>query len=129
MSNEDQEAVWRDIVEHYGDRPQLADDELGERPEPLPDPGPADRTPWAPEDHYVPPAPPPVPRPTAPRALAWLGMFGAPVVVLVLLVLGVTVPSWLGFLLFCAFVGGFVFLVATMRKDDDSDPWDDGAVV
>jgi hypothetical protein len=132
----DQDAAWRDIVAHYGDRAELsADDVAAEQPDvpraiPRPEDDP-DR--WLPpeldEEHYVPPPPPPLPRPTGPRLLAWLGLFGSPAVVLLCLVVGVTIPSWGGVLLFFAFIGGFSYLVATMRRHDDSDPWDDGAVI
>ncbi|MCW2817236.1 MAG: hypothetical protein JWR42_23 [Marmoricola sp.] len=79
-------------------------------------------------EHFVPPPPPPVPVAAPPRLLAWIGLFGVPVLVLVALVIGRPVPSWLGLLLTLWFVGGFVFLVASMRpgpRDED----DDGAVL
>jgi hypothetical protein len=133
-----QDAAWREIVENYGDRP-LLDDEPDEQPpaepvaehpaavaEPPPAPAPAPVAP--PEEHFVPPPPPPVPWAEPRRLLAWLGLFGVPVLVLVGIVTQVSVPSWLGLLLMVWFVGGFVFLVASMRpgpRDED----DDGAVV
>ena len=43
-------------------------------------------------------------------------------------VLDWTFPSWASFGLVAAFVGGFVFLVATMPRDG-GDGWGDGAVV
>ncbi len=69
-----------------------------------------------------------MPRAEPRRLLAWVGLFGAPALVLLALVLGVVIPSWLGLILMVWFVGGFVFLVASMRpgpRDED----DDGAVV
>ncbi|GAB3666844.1 hypothetical protein GCM10027596_35030 [Nocardioides korecus] len=90
--------------------------------------GPAHREPPEDGEHFVPPPPPPVPVATPPRLLAWIGLFGVPVLVLVALVVGWPVPSWLGLLLTLWFVGGFVFLVASMRpgqRDED----DDGAVL
>jgi hypothetical protein len=80
-----------------------------------------------PEEHYVPPPAPPIPRPEPRRLLAWAGMLGAPVVALVLLVLG-SLPSFVSVVLFCWFVGGFGYLVATMN-DRGGDGWDDGAQV
>jgi hypothetical protein len=47
---------------------------------------------------------------------------------LVAVVLGWTYPVWFAVGLVLAFVGGFVFLVATMPRDR-GDGWDDGAVV
>lgn len=121
--------AWRDIVAHYGDRPDVPD--LPAPPPVVPeqhddDPEPASEHR---EERYVPPTPPAAPLPRGPRAAAWAGLFGAPVVMLAFIVLGQSMPGWLAFLLFVAFVGGFGYLVATMRKHDDSDPWDDGAVV
>jgi len=43
-------------------------------------------------------------------------------------VFGLTYPTWVAVGLVAAFVGGFVFLVATMSRDGD-DHWGDGAVV
>ena len=80
------------------------------------------------EDHYVPPAPPPLPRTTPPRLLAWLGLFGVPMFVLLALVAGLALPPWLGLVLMVWFVGGFVFLVASMRPEPRDD-YDDGAVL
>jgi hypothetical protein len=143
----DEDAIWRSIVDNYGDRPQLEDEpeievppslrDLGAQPGagpdahpgPQPDPGPDDRgaeTDF--EEHYVPPPPPPLPRPAPPRLLAWIGLFGVPVFVLVALVIGVSLPSWLGLVLMFWFVGGFVYLVASMRPRP-GDGYDDGARV
>ena len=129
------EAAWRSIIAHYGDRPDLGPDigedepeisvppslrglhPTGEPPEPV-----------EAEDHFVPPAPPPLPRPAPPRLLAWLGLFGVPAFVLVALVTHLDVPAWLGLVLMVWFVGGFVYLVASMRPHADDD-YDDGAVL
>jgi hypothetical protein len=138
-----QDAAWRQIVENYGDRPLLDDDrEVAEdttaddapapridRPASTPEPRPAPRVRAEPaEEHYVPPPPPHVSLAEPRRLLGWLGLLGVPVLVLLALVAKVTVPSWLGVMLMAWFVGGFVYLVASMRsgpRDDD----DDGAVV
>ncbi len=148
MTERDDEA-WRAIVENYGERPAL-----GDAPEaragseqdasPLPaEPGqepptgvpdqPAEpdatiaRAP-AEEEGFVPPPAPPLPYVAPPRLAAGLGTFGAPLVLLVCVVAGIAVPSWLGYLLVAGFVGGFAYLVAHMKKRPD-DPWDDGARV
>jgi hypothetical protein len=76
----------------------------------------------------VPPEPPPVPRGTPARILAWLGLFGAPVVMVAAVAFGWQFPMWLTIGLVAAFIGGFVFLVATMPRDR-GDGWGDGAVV
>lgn len=138
----DEDAIWRSIVDHYGDRPRLEDEPEVEVP-----PSPRDLQPPAtdpadvddhgsdesfasadPEGHYVPPPPPPLPRPEPRRLLAWIGLFGVPVFVLVALVAGLSLPSWLGLLLMVWFVGGFVYLVASMRPRP-GDGFDDGAQV
>jgi hypothetical protein len=124
-----EDAAWRSIVDNYGDRPEIEEAEVApptppqvhhEEPEPPP---PAD-----PEDHFRPPPPPPLPLPGPPRLLAWLGLFGVPTLVLVLLVAGVDLPTWMGLVLMVWFVGGFVYLVASMRPGSGDD-YDDGAVL
>lgn len=85
---------------------------------------------WENEGHFVPPAPPPVPLPEPRRRMAWIGLFGAPALMLLGIVLGWAFPSWVSALLVSAFVGGFVYLVATMPRDGRGHwPDDDGAVV
>ena len=80
-----------------------------------------------PEDHFVPPEPERVPTPEPPRLIAWAGVFGVPVVVLVLVVLQVSLPPWASMLCLAWFVGGFGYLVATMRREPPDNDWDDGA--
>jgi hypothetical protein len=85
----------------------------------------------APDDgghHFIPPEPPPVPRGTPARRLAWAGLFGPPVVMVLAVLLRWTPPTVVTMALVSAFVGGFVFLVCTMPRDG-GDGWDDGAVV
>jgi len=136
---EREDAAWQSIVENYGDRPELRTPPAAE-PEPVPEPPafevPAELGPrsWEPgddpdDDRYVPPPPPPLPRPQGLRLAAWLGLFGVPAVVLLCIILGVSLPSPLGFLALVWFVGGFGYLVATMNGPKDPGGWDDGAVV
>jgi hypothetical protein len=144
-TGDDPDAAWRAIVENYGDRAELD--------EPRPEPGPpapsnapssapfggrfGDPTAFAREDDdpflaeeegYEPPEPPPVPRTTPDRLAAWLGIFGSPVVLLLALILQISLPSWLGYVLVAGFVGGFVYLVYRMPRGP-RDPWDDGAQI
>jgi hypothetical protein len=79
------------------------------------------------DEHFVPPPAPPIPRPEPRRLLAWAGLLGAPLVGLLFLLLG-GLPAAVSFLLFCWFVGGFGYLVATMN-DGNRDGWDNGAQV
>lgn len=131
------DAAWRAIVENYGERVELDDDE----------PPPAPATPLfpaalddevdldggledagEPEEHFVPPPPPPLPRVAADRMVAWAGVFGSPIVLLAALVFSISLPAVLGYLLVAAFVGGFIYLVAKMPRGP-RDPWDDGAQI
>lgn len=79
-----------------------------------------------PEDHFVPPSAPPLPVPEPDRGIAWLGVIGSPIVLLLSLLTGLSFPSWVGYLLIAWFVGGFVYLVARMDREP-RDPWDDGS--
>jgi hypothetical protein len=81
-------------------------------------------------EHFVPPAPPPLPRLDPHKQVAWLGLVGGPLLLVIAALFTVALPAWLSFLAVAGFVGGFVTLIATMddRTDEDRDS-DDGAVV
>lgn len=82
------------------------------------------------EEHFTPPEVAAAPLPEPRRLLAWVGVLGVPLALVVLVVLGIDIPSWGSLLMIVWSLGGFGFLVATMRRDDDDDDgWDDGAVV
>lgn len=151
----DDDRAWRAIIENYGERAELDEDPAGPV-EPTPpavagapfggrfgDPrllGADDRSdgfddgPAAPqhepdeEEGYEPPPPPPLPTVAPDRGLAWAGVFGSPTVLLVMMVLQISIPWWLGWTLIIGFVGGFVYLVAKMPREP-RDPWDDGAQI
>jgi hypothetical protein len=91
---------------------------------------PAPLPPAGDDEHYVPPAPPPLPRLDPVTKGAWVALFGGPGYLLLAVLLGWVVPSWVGFCAVAAFVGGFATLVVRMgdRPPGDSGP-DDGAVV
>jgi len=80
------------------------------------------------EDHFVPDPPGPLPHLEPYKQLAWAGVIGGPLALLIAALTGLDLPEWLSWLAIVGFVGGFVTLVATMSDDDDWDP-DDGAVV
>ena len=146
----DLDAEWAQIISNYGDRPAMGSDpeveEGAERPSRNPRRNLFDRSyiesttessselnsaaTWDDEGHFVPPEPPPLPTLEPRRKLAWIGLFGAPAMLLLAVVFSWHFPSWLGTLLVLAFVGGFVYLVATMPRSRPGD-WggDDGAVV
>lgn len=141
-SSEDE--AWRSIVDNYGERASLDDtsplpapggDAPEADPEPV-DPGPEPFDPthdevdqWdaEPEERFVPPVPPPAPRLPAPVRLAWFGVLGGPALLVLTLLVGLRLPSWIGFALVASFVGGFVYLVATMDRFGRREPWDDGS--
>lgn len=82
------------------------------------------------EGHYEPPPPPPIPKGDPVTRWAWAGAIGAPVLALVLLLLGQNLDGFLGLFLVGACLGGFVTLLSRLRPGPrvDDGP-DDGAVV
>lgn len=79
-----------------------------------------------PDEGYVPPQPPPIPRPAdAIGRFSWAAVLGGPLLVLLVTILGW--DRWLANLGVALTVGGFVSLVWRMNDRDDED--DDGAVV
>lgn len=133
MSSRDEDEAWRQIVANYGDAPSVEDVPRSEpqeveaepRVEPAAEPAPAS-FPWEDEGRFVPPPAPPIPRPEPRRALAWSGLFGAPLVLLVALIFGIYLPGWMSLVLVGGFVGGFLYLVSTMPTEP-RDPGDDGS--
>lgn len=135
----DEDAAWEAIVAHYGDRPELEEEPPPPPPadppaRPVLEPGWRDdlqtEATWEDEGHFVPPQPPPPPPLDPRRKAAWIGLFGAPVLMLVGVVLGWNYPGFIGFLLAGSFIGGFVYLVATMpKRRPGEESGDDGAVV
>ncbi len=138
-----EDAEWLQLVESYGDRPEFPEPaapaptaETTVDPVDTVDPGTVREEPsefgpsWEDEDGFVPPPVPPVPRPRGPKAFAWFGLFGVPVLVLLTIMLSIELPSFVTLLFLVWFVGGFGYLVATMQGPQDPDSgWDDGAVV
>jgi hypothetical protein len=136
VSGQDHDEAWRAIVENYGDRPALDDEPpapsepqpasaMPETDEPAEDPEDAEEV----AERFVPPVPPPGPSLRLPDHLPWLGVLGSPALLLVATLAGIDLPGWAGYALVAAFLGGFVWLVATMRRGGGRDPWDDGARV
>ncbi|MCW2844079.1 MAG: hypothetical protein JWN22_1995 [Nocardioides sp.] len=134
MQPDNEDDVWRSIVENYGDRAEVDRTEVDLPPPVAPawhdagdEPGEPDEAPAAwDDDQFVPPAPPPLPRVEPDRLVAWIGLFGSPALLLTALVLGLHLPSWIGYLLIAWFIGGFLYLVVKMPSGP-RDPGDDGA--
>ena len=140
----DEDAAWRSIIENYGPEPS---DSSGERDSQLVEPVETTEPPsvvepvetyqdsfntaasWDDEGHFIPPNPPPLPPLEPKRKFAWTGLFGAPTLMLIAVVLGWDLPRLLIGFLVCWFVAGFVFLVATMPRTRGGDGPDNGAVV
>jgi hypothetical protein len=128
VSRQDEDDAWRSIVENYGERVEL------DPPPPVTEPDAANEKhdeddDWDDDDeHFVPPPPPPLPHPTPVRMAAWIGVFGAPAVLLVVMVLALPLPTWVEKGLVGYFVAGFLYLVFHMDRGP-RDPWDDGARV
>jgi hypothetical protein len=139
------ELAWREIVDNYGERPVLHDDEPSSSsragaaqeeapdPEPLPDHLVDDdeveirEEAIASSERFRPPTPPPFPRPrTWQRGVAWSGIFVAPALALLIALTSFYVAPLVGWALLTWFVGGFLFLVREMPKSP-RDPWDDGS--
>jgi hypothetical protein len=151
----DEEKAWRDLVARFDGQPEdqpstapwperenLRTSLDGKPPpaQPESDDPPARPVPSDPsdsadlaedEDHFVPPAPPPLPRLEPVLKGAWLALFGGPAYLLVATAAGWTVPGWAAFCAMAAFVSGFVVLVLHLGDDhrDNGSGSDDGAVV
>ena len=79
-------------------------------------------------EHFVPPEPPPMPRAGWRGWLPWVGVLGAPVLLLVLVLAGQRPSGTPLLLLVAGFVAGFLTLVVRLPTSRDGDD-DDGAVV
>jgi hypothetical protein len=128
------ELAWREIVEHYGERPVL-DEDARQAPRPAPEPvehdepedtaDDADDVPAV--DRFRPPPPPPFPTPrTWQRGVAWAGILLTPALALVIGLFSIHVAPLVGWALVAWFVGGFGYLVRHMPRAP-REPWDDGS--
>lgn len=79
--------------------------------------------------HFVPPEPPPIPRPDLPHRLAWTGVLLGPVLLVVFALLWRDVPQWVVGALASGIVAGFGYLVWRLPRTRDRDDPDDGAIV
>jgi len=83
------------------------------------------------EEHYVPPAPPPLPKLDPITKGAWVALFGGPAYLIAATAAGWSVPGIAAFFAVAAFVTGFAILVLRMNDPGPGGPDDggDGAVV
>jgi hypothetical protein len=83
------------------------------------------------DDHYIPPAPPPLPRLDPLAKGAWAALFGGPGYLVVATAAGWSVSGFAAFCAVAAFVAGFAILVLRMNEPGPGGPddGDDGAVV
>ncbi|CAN5874506.1 hypothetical protein BH20ACT6_BH20ACT6_03120 [soil metagenome] len=81
--------------------------------------------------HFVPPTPPPLPRPRGASGLAWIGVLGGPLVLVLTAAAHLSLPTLVTAACVLGFVGGMVFLIVQLDDGDrdGSDGWDDGAQV
>jgi hypothetical protein len=126
----DEDAAWRDLIARF-DVPAPA-----EQPAPWPDREdvPAQRTVQTvdeEDEHFVPPAPPPLPSLDPLTKGAWVALFGGPGYLFVATAAGWSVPAFGAFCAVAAFVAGFAILVLRMHEPGPGGPGDgdDGAVV
>ncbi|MGH3354451.1 MAG: hypothetical protein ACRDOJ_01050 [Nocardioidaceae bacterium] len=122
------EAAWEQIVAGYSatasepDEPGQSADLYRSR---APEPHPLVRDD---EDHFVPEPPPPPPDIDLISRLAWAGVFGGPILLLVATLLTWVPPRAVVLVCVLGFVGGIVTLVLRMKDGPPDDP-DNGAVV
>ena len=81
------------------------------------------------EERFVPPEPPPITSTDLASRLAWLGVLGGPLLLLLAALTWSRLPTLVVLVALSAFVGGFTTLVVRLPRDRDDDGPDDGAVV
>ncbi len=81
---------------------------------------------WEDEGHFVPPPPPEIPEGTPIKRLAWAGVLGGPLIILLIALTGWDPPGIVGISAGLATLAGFVTLVWQMPEGRE-DGWDDGA--
>ncbi|HNO40123.1 MAG TPA: hypothetical protein PKL71_06875, partial [Marmoricola sp.] len=87
--------VWQEIIDNYGERVEIT--------QPPVQPRTADSEPHSPEpivetdplgEVFIPPRPGPQALPEPRRRIAWFGVFGVPLLLLVSLLASVQLPDW-----------------------------------
>ena len=124
---EAEEHAWREIVDRYGEGPDVAG--LIELTTPLDqpevEPDAAEPLLLDPDDEPFTPPPLPPPAVISPeRRVAWVGLVASPLLLVLIQLLDYSLPGVLTAGLVLAFIASFAYLVATMAP---RDPDDDGA--
>ena len=97
------------------------------KPEPAAQPAPDDFVDnWEDEGHFVPPPPPDIPEGTPLTRLAWAGVIGGPVILLLIAFTGWAPPGIVAIGAGVACLAGFATLVWHLPEGRE-DGWDDGA--
>jgi hypothetical protein len=128
---EAEDLAWREIVDHYGERPDVAELASLMVPLEIPDPPePSGEEEWVAfevEDEAFTPPPLPPPAVVSPeRRAAWIGLVLSPILLVAINLVDYSLPGILSVGLVIAFIASFGYLVATMAP---RDPDDDGARV
>jgi len=116
-----------DVIQAARRRRRTSPRSIRPRQAPLPDPaGDEDE-----EEHYVPPAPAPLPKLDSMAKGAWAALFGGPGYLVVATAAGWSVSGLAAFCAVAAFVTGFAILVLRMNESGPGGPddGDNGAVV
>jgi hypothetical protein len=80
-------------------------------------------------ERFVPDPPPPLPQLEPWQQLAWVGVLGGPLLLLIAVLFSISLPTWASLLAVAGFIGGFITLVARMDGGDSDDDTGNGAVV
>lgn len=143
---QEEDAKWQAIIANYGERPKLPPEEtetaapprrslreIFEGFDPLSiNQAPTDSgsDPWVDDGRFIPPPPPPVPRPRGWRAVAWAGVLGVPVALVVIALFQIPLPTWFPVAAIIWFIASFAYLISQRKgPQDPSLDWDDGAVL
>lgn len=128
-----EEQAWREIVDHYGERPELElpADPFVDPVEEGAEPGSEERPPEPfhlelYDESFTPPPLPPPAHISPERRVAWVGLVASPLLLVLLNLLDYSLPGILSGGLVVVFIASFAYLVATMAP---RDPDDDGARV
>jgi hypothetical protein len=99
-------------------------------PDPAPAPEPVADPPEDEDEHFIPPAPPPLPHLDSVAKGAWAALFGGPAYLVLASIIGWNVPGWAALVAVMAFVGGFAIVVLRLGDGPSrGDGPDNGAVI